>query len=232
MRECLELLPSWLHLDAPLRNALPDLWLRIIDEPAMMSTLMEDMALPPGQRIQGWGYGFVLPETWIRREHLDSHPEAYVLRRIYAGIQDGSFKLLSDAEIGAANAKGRYHYINFYTQRRKDLDDPYVQSVFNIANEAFRTAVSGNNTEAMYFETSAYDAAAIAAAGFPRCAYSNESSLESLSADARPAFLRVTRAESLQQPARHVSAACFRTPSAPVPFLRVATAAVVARTVR
>ena len=208
MRECLELLPSWLDLDAPLRNALPDLWLRVIDEPAMTTTLMEDMALPPGQRIQGWGYGFVLPQTWIQREHLDSHPAAYVLRRIYAGILDGSFKLLSDAEIGAANAQGRFHYINFYSQRRKDLNDPYVQSVFNIANEAFRTAVSGNNTEAMYFETSAHDAPAIAAAGFPRCAYSNESSLESLSAAARPAFLRVTRAESRSSlpgtSARHV----------------------------
>jgi hypothetical protein len=190
------LLPPWLGLDARLRNALPDLWLRIIDEPAMTTTLMEDMALPAGQRIQGWGYGFVLPETWIRSEHLDSHPAAYVLRRIYAGLLDGRFKMLSDPEIGALNARGRFHYINFYSQRRKDLDDPYVQSVFNIANEAFRTAISGFNTEAMYFETSAYDAPAIAAAGFPRCAYSNEDTLESLAPEVRPAFLRVTRDEA------------------------------------
>ena len=74
-----------------------------------------------------------------------------------------------DVDFAYANAQGRFHYINFYSQRRTDLNDPYVQSVFNIANEAFRTAVSGNNTEAMYFETSAYDAPAIAAAGFPRC---------------------------------------------------------------
>jgi hypothetical protein len=74
-----------------------------------------------------------------------------VLRRIYAGLLDGNFKLSSDAEIGAANAQGRFHYINVYTQRRKDLGDPYVQSVFNVANEAFRMAASGNNTQAMYF---------------------------------------------------------------------------------
>jgi hypothetical protein len=109
---------------------------------------------------------------------------------------DGTFNLLSDAEIGVANAQGRFRYINFYTQRRKELDDPYVQSVFNVANEAFRTAISGYNTAAMYFETSAYDAPAIAAAGFPRCAYSDASSLESLPVEARPSFLRVTRDEA------------------------------------
>jgi hypothetical protein len=183
-------------LDAQLRAALPDLWRRILDEPSIGTTLMEDLALPPGGRIQGWGYGFVLPEDWVRRERFDSHPAAYVLRRIYAGMLDGSFKLMSDAEIGVANAQGRFHYINFYTQRRKDLGDPYVQSVFNIANEAFRAASAGNNTEVMYFETSAYDAPAIAAAGFQQCAYSDESSLESLPAQDRPAFLRITRDEA------------------------------------
>ena len=208
LRECFELLPSWLNLEASLRAALPDLWLRIIDEPAVMTTLMEDTALPPGQRIQGWGYGFVLPDAWVKREHLDTHPEAVVLRRIYAGLLDGSFKLMSDAEIGAANANGRFHYLNLYSQRRKDLDDPYVQSVFNIANEAFRMAISGHNTAAMYFETSAYDAPVIAAAGFPRIAYSNEASLESLTPPTRPSFLRVTREDARNSlpgtSARHV----------------------------
>lgn len=195
MPECLELLPAWLALDERLRASLPDLWRRILDEPAVTTTVMEDIALPAGQRIQGWGYGFVVPEPWAEREQLDSHPEAYAMRRLLAGIVDGSFQLLSDAEIGVVNAQRRFRFFNFYTQRRRALDDPYVQSVFNVANEAFRTAASGYNTHTMYFETSAPEAPAIEAAGFTRCAYSNESALEGAPSATRPAFLRVTRAQ-------------------------------------
>lgn len=195
LQECFELLPEWLGLDDELRRALPDLWQRILGLPGITTTVMEDLALPAGQRIQGWGHSFVMTEDWIRRERLDSRPSAFVIRRIYAGILDGSFKLMDDSELGNANAQGRYHYINFYTQRRKDLNDPYVQSVFNIANEAFRVAAGGYNLQAMYFETSAQDAPAIAAAGFQRRLYSDESALEPLSEQARPAFLSVTREE-------------------------------------
>lgn len=190
------MLPAWLGLDERLRDALPDLWRRILDEPAVTTTVMEDMALPAGQRIQGWGYAFVVPEPWIEREQLDSQPEAFAMRRLLAGILDGSFELLSDAEIGVVNAQGRLRYFNFYTQRRRVLDDPYVQSVFNIANEAFRTSTSGYNTHTMYFETSAREAPAVEAAGFSRYAYANERTLEGLSPDARPAFLRVTRSQA------------------------------------
>lgn len=129
LRECFELLPEWLGLDRGLSDSLPDLWLRLLDEPAITSTLMEDLALPAGQRIQGWGWDLVLPGTWVQQEQLNTCPAAYVIRRICTGVLDGNFKLLSDAEIGAVNAAGRFHFLNFYTQRRKDLDDPYVQSV-------------------------------------------------------------------------------------------------------
>jgi hypothetical protein len=50
--ECLELLPAWLPLAAPLRSALPDLWLRLLDEPAITTTVMEDLAF----RISASGY--------------------------------------------------------------------------------------------------------------------------------------------------------------------------------
>jgi hypothetical protein len=195
LAECLELSSECLGLDDELRRALPGLWRRILGLPSITTTVMEDLAMPTGQRIQGWGYSFALPEDWIRQEQLDNRPSAFVVRRIYAGILDGSFKLMDDAELGHANAQGRYHYIHFYSQRHKDLNDPYVQSVFNIANEAFRTAASGFNLRAMYFETSAQDAPAIVAAGFLRRLYANESSLEHLSEQARPAFLSMTREE-------------------------------------
>jgi hypothetical protein len=195
--ECLELVPAWLVLDEHLRRALPDLWLRLLDEPAIITTVMEDLALPAGQRIQGWGWGIVLPESWAEQRGLTGAPASYVTRQIYAGLLDGSLALLSDAQIGVLNAEGRYHFLNFYTQRHNDLSDPYTQSVLTIANEAFRLSASGYKTQAMYFETSERDAPAIIAAGFQQRRYVDESSLQELAPAERPAFMAVTRAEAL-----------------------------------
>jgi hypothetical protein len=195
--ESFELLPSWLQLDERLRSALPDLWLRLLDEPAIGTTLMEDLALPAGERIQGWGWGIVLPEDWVERHALSSNPAAHVARQIYADLHQGILPLMSDAQVGLVNAEGRFHFFNFYTQRRNDLSDPYAQSVLTIANEAFRLSTTGYNTRAMYFETSVRDAPAIAAAGFLQRSYADESSLEGLAPSERPTFLSVTREEAL-----------------------------------
>jgi hypothetical protein len=195
--ESLELVPSWLVLEEDLRRALPDLWLRLLDEPAIGTTVMEDLALPAGQRIQGWGWGIVLPEEWVERHALATKPAAHVARQIYAGLHEGTLPLMSDAQVGVVNAEGRFHFFNFYTQRHNDLSDPYAQSVLTIANEAFRLSATGYNTKAMYFETSARDAPAIAAAGFLHRPYADETSLEGLAPSERPAFLCVTREEAL-----------------------------------
>lgn len=164
--ECFELLPQWLQPDETLRRAHAELWPRLLDNPAVfITTVMEDLALPPGRRIQGWGYGIVLAPAWVQRHALTTKPRAYVLRRIYAELLDGSFELMTDAEVGAVNAAGRLHMINFYAQRQNDLRDGYAQSVLLMANEAFRLATAGYNTEAMYLETSAYDAPASSSPG-------------------------------------------------------------------
>ena len=45
-------------------------------------------------------------------------------------------------ELGLANAHGQFCFFNLhYSQRHNDLDDPYVHSVINIANEALILAV-------------------------------------------------------------------------------------------
>lgn len=195
--ECLELVPEWLVLDERLRRALPDLWLRLLDEPAITTTVMEDLALPAGQRIQGWGWGIVLPEAWAEQRGLTSAPTSYVTRQVYAGLVEGSLALMSDAEIGVVNAGGRYHFMNFYTQRHSDLSDAYTQSVLTVANEAFRLSATGYNTQAMYFETSERDAPAIVAAGFLQRPYVDERALQGLVPADRPAFMAVTRNEAL-----------------------------------
>lgn len=195
--ECLELLPAWLVLEEGLRRALPDLWPRLLDEPAIITTVMEDLALPAGQRIQGWGWGIVLPEAWAEQRGLTRAPTSYVTRQIYGGLLDGSLALMSDAEIGVVNAEGRYHFLNFYTQRNDDLSDPYAQSVLTIANEAFRLSATGYNTQVMYFETSERDAPAIVAAGFLQRPYVDQRALQGLAPAGRPAFMAVTRNEAL-----------------------------------
>jgi hypothetical protein len=195
--ECFTLLPPWIRPDEELRRAHAELWPRLLDDPSVLiSTVMEDLALPAGRRIQGWGYGIVLPLHWVERQELMTRPRPWVIRQIYTDLRDGSLVPMTDAEVGAANAAGKFHLMNFYTQRQSDLSDAYAQSVLNVANEAFRLAAAGYNTEAMYLETSAQDAPGIAAAGFFQRPYADESSLEALPAHERPALLGVTRAEA------------------------------------
>jgi hypothetical protein len=207
--ECFELLPPWMRPDEALRRAHAELWPRLLENPAAcITTVMEDLAMPPGRRIQGWGYGIALAPAWVERHALATRPRAWVIRRIYAELLEGSFELMTDAEVGAVNEAGTLHMINFYTQRQNDLSDGYAQSVLLVANEAFRLATSGFNTEAMYLETSAYDAPGIAAAGFFERPYSDETSLEGLAGRERPVLFGVTREEALASlpgtTARHV----------------------------
>lgn len=103
---------------------------------------------------------------------------------------------MTDAEVGAVNAAGRFHLINFYAQRQSDLNDAYAQSVLHMANEAFRLATAGYNTEAMYLETCAHEAPGIVAAGFFERRYDDETALQGLAPHERPVLLGVTREEA------------------------------------
>ena len=60
LAECMALLPDWLQLDGATRAALPGLLGRIANDAAVYSMVMEDVALPPGQRIQAWGLALAL----------------------------------------------------------------------------------------------------------------------------------------------------------------------------
>ena len=198
LAECFELLPPWLGLDAALAAALPQLWARLLDQPAITSTLMEDLALPEGRRIQGWGCGITLAPEWAERLGLASAPAPHVVRQVYAALHEGRLAPLSDREIGLANAQGRLTFLNLhYLQRHTDLDDPYAQSVLNIANEAFRVAAAGYKLQAMYIETSVADVPGIAAAGFFERPYADEAALQDLAPAWRPVLLGVSREQAL-----------------------------------
>ena len=133
-------MPPWLGLDDALARALPALWERLVDEPSVVSGLMEDLTLPPGQRIQGWGVTMIVPETLVQAMDLDREPEAFVSRRIFAALRGGSLAPMSDREIGAANAQGTLTMVILhFSQRDHDISSPYVHSVIAMANDTFRT---------------------------------------------------------------------------------------------
>jgi hypothetical protein len=191
LAECASALaPRWLDVHAA---DLQRLWSRLLDEPSAMSTVMEDLAQPSGQRLQGWGCGLVLPPPWVERlglAHVTPQPGSPVVAQIYAGLLDGSLQPLDDRELGDLNASGQLHFINLhYAQRRSDLADDYALAVLNVANEAFRAAVSGWWLQGMHFESSAHDAPMFASAGFPIIGYADGVDRSSLADDQRPVFL-------------------------------------------
>ncbi|TDP71113.1 hypothetical protein [Roseateles toxinivorans] len=196
--ECLgPLLPPWLGLDEALSSAFRGLWWRLLGEPGITSTVMEDLALPPGQRIQGWGCGIALSSARARELELDTAPRAFMARQIYARLQRVDWAPMTDRELGQANARGEFCFFNMhYSQRHNDLDDPYVHSVINIANEAFRAAAGGYNTQAMYFETSVQGGPVMLAAGFRARPFADASSLAGLPPERCPMLFAMSRSDA------------------------------------
>ena len=193
--ECVALLPAWLPIEAA---RVRTLWHSLLGEAAAMSTVMEDLAQRPGARIQGWGCGMVLPPDWVMRLQVDAaRPRTPVVRQIYGGLLDGSLVPPSDRELGMLNALSQVHFMNLhYVQRAADLNDDYALAVLNIANEAFRSAVSGWRLQAMHFESSARDAPMFASAGFPVVPYLERGPWDHGPDAQRPVYLGITREQA------------------------------------
>jgi len=208
--ECMELLPDWLALDAGLRQALPALWERLVESPAMVTGVNEDMALPAGRRIQSWGVTLILQPQWVERIQLETAPQPYLSRRLYAALAEGSLQPMSDREIGLANAgAGLTMMVLHHSIRPNSFGESYLGAVLNSANEAFRGHHGGYNLKAIYFETSAALAPGVAAAGFPPARYADDAPpLEHLPEPLRPVLFCMRREDALQQlpgtSARHV----------------------------
>nr|WP_316641026.1 hypothetical protein [uncultured Roseateles sp.] len=195
--ECFELMPAWLGLDAALSAALRRLWIGLVDQPSVLTGVMEDTALPPGQRIQAWGVTMALPPEQVQALALDQHPLAHVTRRIYASLLDGSFVPMSDREIGLLNARGELVLmIMHFSQRQNDLSDPYVSSVIAIANDTFRAFHDGYQLRAFFYETSAEVEPIAAASGFLARRYADQSALQALPPAVRPSLMGLTRDEA------------------------------------
>lgn len=201
LAECFELLPPWLALDDATARALPRLWESLVDVPSMVTGVMEDLAAPPRQRIQGWGVTMILPQQLVQTLGLDELPQSFIARRIYGALHDGSFQPMSDREIGIENARGTLTMlILHFTQRPLDVSNPYVHSVMAVANDAYRAFHDGYNQRAVYFECGALDDVVAASSGFEPRRYADQDALAALPPERRPAFWGLTREQAKARP--------------------------------
>jgi hypothetical protein len=199
LAECFTLLPPWLGLGESQLAALPRLWQRLVDEPSMVTAVIEDLAQPAGQRIQAWGVTMILPRSIVGALSLHSRPEPFVSRRIYDALLNGTFIPMDDREIGEANARGELTMlILHYSQRQPapDITDPVVQKIITMANDTFRTFHDGYNLQAIYYEAGGVNDLVAAAAGFDRLPYSDDTPIASLPPERRLAWYGMTRARA------------------------------------
>jgi len=196
--ECLNLLPPYLSFDGSGRERLARWWEQVIDSPGMISGVMEDMALAPGQRIQGWGVSIIAPPLLVERLNLLGEPSAHLTQRAYRDLVDGGVALLDDREVAQQNGRGEpvLLIMHFTLQRGADLSDPYAQKVIALANDGFRAFHDGYQWRTMVYENSASTTAFAVQSGFHPVRFTDEDTLEGLHLERRPALFMLTREQA------------------------------------
>ncbi len=197
--QCMALLPPWLQM-ADRRPALQALWQRLLAEPSITSTLMEDQALPAATRVRGWGCSIVLPPAEAAALGLVDDPPmppAPMVGRLVQAWLDGA-PLPAPRALAEGNARGTLHLLNLhYTQHPSDLADPLALAVLAVANDAFRFAVGGWQLAAMHMQGCALDVPMFTAAGFPVCRYAAPGAWDALPDALRPVHFGLTRRAAL-----------------------------------
>lgn len=169
LAECLSLMPGWLALGAEVAAALPALWREMLRWPMAVSMVMEDLALPRGQRIQAWGAGLMIGPPQVQALQLDGPPAPGVARAAYEGLLQGRLAVLDDPTLGRYNARGELSGLTLhFCTRPLQLGQPYAQAVLAISNDSFRASLCGYQLRAHYFETQADSEPFMTSAGFLR----------------------------------------------------------------
>ncbi|MEO8805121.1 MAG: hypothetical protein ABI433_03510 [Burkholderiaceae bacterium] len=195
--ECMGLLPAWLALDEPTRAQLPELWLRLVDEPSVQSSVTEDLARPAGSRILSWGVSMCLAPGLVAELGLDAAPEPYVVRRVYRALLDRRFQSMSDREMGQANAAADLRLLAMhFDMKGSDLNDPLMQSLMVMGAESFRVGLSGYNTRSIYYENSEFNEPWMLTTGFLHRPHAREAPQTAAPGDTMR-YYRVTRDEAL-----------------------------------
>jgi hypothetical protein len=165
--ECMLMLPDWLQLDEATRAALPGLHERIINDAAVYSMVMEDVALPAGERVQAWGLALALSPAWVTRLQLGGTPQPGLARQVYEALLSGSLVPMDDEALGRVNASGELVFLAMhYLMRVCEFDSPYSRALISIGNESMRFGMSGHNLKAIHFENSVESNEVMRSAGF------------------------------------------------------------------
>ena len=210
LAESMALLPPYLGLDAGERERLAAWWSRMVDAPGMLSGVIEDTALPAGQRIQGWGVSIIVPPPLLQLLQLDGVPRGHLARRAYAALLDGSITLPNDRQIGQWNASGELVLlILHFTLPRLDLADPYALKVITSANDSFRAFHDGYQWRAMYYENAASAAPIALDSGFNLGHFADEAELARLPPERQPALFMLTREQARRQMPGTTARNCF-----------------------
>jgi hypothetical protein len=167
--ECLALIPEWLALGPAVTAALPGLWASMYRWPMVLTMVMEDLALPRGQRIQAWGVGLLLGPAEVAQLKLDALPPPGVARRTYEALLDGRLPELDDATLGRHNARGEISGLSLhFCSRPLQFEQAATQALITIANDSFRASMCGYQLRAQYFENHVQTEPFMATAGFQR----------------------------------------------------------------
>ncbi|HSW25360.1 MAG TPA: hypothetical protein VLJ62_21545 [Burkholderiaceae bacterium] len=210
LAESMALLPPHLELDADERVRLAHWWSRKVDAPGMSSGVIEDTALPAGQRIQGWGVSIIAPPALCDLLQLQRAPCGHLARRTYTALLDGAVALPDDREIGRWNASGELVLlILHFTLQHFDLADPYALKVVASANDSFRAFHDGYQWRAMYYENAATAAPIALQSGFQAGHFTDEAALAALPPERRPALFMLTREQALAQMPGTTARNCF-----------------------
>ena len=194
--ECMLLLPGHMGLSPAQRAALPELWVRLLQEPSIISGVMEDRALPAGERLQGWGVSIMLPQAMVRELELETAPKPYITRRIYEGLLARTFAPMTDREIGVDNSRGELVNFVMHFGMRPTQSEAYFHSVLTMANDSFRAFTAGYQMRTIFYENSAAALPIAMSSGFePRRLFDAEM-LERLDPADRPALYGLTRDEA------------------------------------
>jgi len=196
--------------DWPLAARIPEILAPLIDEPALISAVMEDLALPEGERIQAWGVTLVIPAALATALSLREGPMPYVNRQLYEALAQARPILMGDREIGLAGASEGVHLaVLHFWLRPRDLAAAYTRAVIAIANDAFRLCHSGYRLAAFYYENClALDQVALNS-GFLPLAYAQAQSVSALPPDLRPMFYRLTAADAAMSLPGSAARNCF-----------------------
>lgn len=153
--EALEFLPDWQGLDSDLRARLPALWRELLLHPTFNADVIEDVAAPPGRRLQGVGMSVAVGADWLHG--LIDAPRPRLTRQLYLDLLEGRTRLPSEREIARANASsgesdGLSFMVLHYRQRNQDMSNPEAVAVLSAGLTAMRLAHAGHRVREIFQE--------------------------------------------------------------------------------